>query len=262
MASPQQIFLDPTTGLDIEFISEFRDDGVEPDFSSKPIEYRLCNTDKFRLIDNAAKGREYRGVISPISKVTLPKAAKRNAGIDTNAVWYSYIHPPKDLAENIDWEQCAAEQKRHEDISMKVITFSDETNELKNFNSPRKQLHSRSSSPRSSSTVKDSDENSALSSYEHLSIFGGFIYFDKSMNILSINIATLFKTDYVLNLAGPFPTPETVFEGCLASNRTQILPLEIFHEGGLVAVAWIRPNETFQSDPATEAHSTAHGKFQ
>ncbi len=256
MASPLTLYLYPTFDLVFDLVyDDLYDKDVAPDFSIKPIAYEIKNTEKFHLIDGVLN-RSFSGILSPVAKVTLPRSAKLVAGIPETAMWYSYIHPPDELAENIDWEKCADEQRCNCHEATK-FSFNDELNEAERITS---NVGSVSSQKKESLTTRDVIDESCPPC-EHLSIFGGFVYFDESMKMLCINIATSIETKYVLHLAGPFKTPDTVIDGILAMERAKIIPLAMFHEGGFVAIAWVRPNETFQSYPATEMHPTAHGKL-
>jgi len=71
-------------------------------------------------------------------------------------------------------------------------------------------------------------------------VFGGFVYFNKEMQAVAVNVVTPFETNYKLRLAGPFSTPIEVIKDMRSLGRLGTIPLEVFHEAGYVAkVRWI-----------------------
>ena len=53
--------------------------------------------------DSSEIDRELTGWLSPTSDLSLPKAAKKKAGIPDKAKRHSFMHPPSGLANMLDW---------------------------------------------------------------------------------------------------------------------------------------------------------------
>jgi hypothetical protein len=66
------------------------------------------------------------------------------------------------------------------------------------------------------------------------SMFGGYVYFNEEMEPLSINILTPIKTEYVVELEGPYPTSDVALNTAVDMNRFGLLSTEITHEIGIV----------------------------
>ena len=66
------------------------------------------------------------------------------------------------------------------------------------------------------------------------SMFGGFIYFNEEMELLSINIMSQIKTEYVIELEGPYPTSDVALNTAVDMNRFGLMSIEISHEIGVV----------------------------
>ena len=103
MASPIIVYIRECT-LRIELQQDDRSDASDklpPNSDAKQtcIKYRAVNTaEELRT----TSGKIYRGYFPPTSRVTLPKMIKRKADIPDNAAYYSFIHPPTGLINDMD----------------------------------------------------------------------------------------------------------------------------------------------------------------
>lgn len=80
--------------------------------------------------------------------------------------------------------------------------------------------------------------------------------------LFSFSLAlSLKRTEHNLYLSGPFKAPEETCNELIRLKRVSCCPLGIFHEAGFGTYAWVRPNEMFESKPATEEHHHNHGAF-
>lgn len=253
MASPIALYVSPNKELKIELKKNPFKKDEEPDSSFKPFRYKIANLKYFHLKDEYDENQqEFIGFMSPLSRVTLPRASREKAGIPGNALWCAYLHPPSGLGKIIDWQKYK-DLEIDDDGSTEVLTFW----ELQMMLGINRMMHVKKNER---FQVNPSDTRHRRAA-PHISAFGGYIYFDELMNQLSINVITMKKTRFLIKLAGPFPCSNTTIEACMAVNRIQHLPLEIFQDGGYVASAWTRPLETFQSKYVTESHTTSHGKY-
>lgn len=205
----------------------------------------------------------YDGHMSPLSPLSLPKERKRNAGIVEQATQYAYIHPPKKLASDLDWDKVKAvwknqvqnaqltscNDKRSQsregyvyDLGIKNDLF--ETNSrptMTSHLSKRKDLTLDGSSPNPFSSLKNCFKKEKSFSIRSavlpkewslacFSVLGAFAYFDDDRNVLSINVLCFTKTDYSIQMTGPYETsPETV-QVIKNRDRFQVIPLEHYHE--------------------------------
>ncbi len=215
MASPITLYVVPNCGLEIEWI------GDDPKTVHKATSRRSYNARQepayqYRIInksedipllkEKSISLQSFTGLCSPTHDVTLPSAIKKMAGIPKEASFYASIHAPSGLANEIDWRY---------------------------FNMD-------------SYEIDENIENTNKWGIPCISILGGFIYFDKDYNIISINALSLSETAYDLQLSGPFKPSEAACAEILRFNRAHPVASKSFVELGIVATAWIRPNEKFQ----------------
>ncbi len=219
MASPITLYVVPNCGLEIEFIGdnpksvqkEARRRSYNTCSNESSYRYRIINkSDDIPLLkDKSLSLRSFTGLCSPTHDVTLPKAIKEMAGIPMEADFYASIHAPSGLANEIDWRY-----------------FMMDGHEI--------------------------DEDIAKKNkwgIPCVSILGGFVYFDKDYNIIAINALSLSETAYDIQLSGPFKPSEAACTDILRFNRAHPVASKTFVELGIVATAWIRPNEKFQHQP-------------
>ena len=68
-------------------------------------------------------------------------------------------------------------------------------------------------------------------------MLGGFVYFDRDFNVLSINALSFLKTEYDFLLSGPFKPSDATRREIQHSKRVQPLVLADFFEIGFSALA-------------------------
>lgn len=248
MASPVTLYIAPDTGLDVTVDK----DSISSSNSSLLFEvirgysYKLSNIGQFRIKGGhgIVDHNILRGFMSPITPVTLPPYGREKSGIfNPKATQFSFLHPPVGLAAQIDWT-------RHDDL------FYD------NPKSTLRDIH-EGEHDRSRKTSKKSGSGRPDYSWAipFISVTGAFAYFDDDLNLVSVNVVTLRKTDYALNLSGPFKTPPTVVSSILETERARVIPLDAFHESSFVAMSWVRPYETIGNYlPSGTNHDNRHGK--
>ena len=66
------------------------------------------------------------------------------------------------------------------------------------------------------------------------SIFGAFIYFDKDMNAVGINVLCPMATEHKFELDGPYPSSEAAVREVTNLNRLSHIPVEFCHEMGVM----------------------------
>ncbi len=66
------------------------------------------------------------------------------------------------------------------------------------------------------------------------SIFGAFIYFDKDMNAVGINVLCPLKAKHKFELDGPYPSSEAAVREVTNLNRLSHIPVEFCHEMGVM----------------------------
>ena len=191
--------------------------------------------------ESESTSQEFRGWISPTSNLTLPKNSKEKAGIPPEAKRYSFMHPPSGLANMLDWDYYrdkliplrTSSQARGEDIHSSASSFA----------------HSfgrGGRGGRGGSALRTIDQKPDDSALAYFSMLGGFVYFDIDNKILQINAIALCKKDSVLHLMGPFSVPKSVCRDMHAMKRSQLLPIDIFHEAGFTSVGKT-PDAIFQN---------------
>jgi len=214
MASPRQIHIFPNCGLEIE-IDKSKFHGLDWTNSFKPWKYRVSNcdqifSDSLARADCTAYQDNFEGWLSPASLITLPLTIKKKSGIPVNATSYSFMYPPKGLAEILL-------KRNYQDNR---DSFSDD---------PKSSQH----------IIKKQGIESAA-------ILGGFVYFDKKFDCISINALSMQRSERTLKFSGPFKVNQCACDKLLKLGRSQPLQLDIFHEVGFVSFAWVRPEELFQ----------------
>jgi len=284
MASPISLNILPKAGLQIEIINFDRPQGDDyhhdPNDSQSLLQYQVTNTQDLPLLEEDSYTVKdpivLKGYASPTSNITLPKFTRKSAFIPEKATRFAYLHPPDDLASRINWEKIANFCQNRPNSRMtnkraksRFSIFSNskstaaaateayiddeedgKNSSLRNSSIISKMLRkSRTKSPSSSTAV-----NPIAIAY--LSLMGGFIYFDDNLKILRINaISTSSRhsggggDSSSLELCGPFePHPIALEELHQQYQRSILSPVPIFHEAGVRALSWIRPNETFLHD--------------
>jgi len=236
MASPIELFVVPNIGLQVEFFGEgFQSSFAKIPVRKKPVagksnspgkrgakeqlQYRVQSTDVPHF--KGVTERSFVGGCAPLSAVTLPSAVRRMAGIPSDACYYTFIHPPPDLARDIDWSK----------FDMATIDKDDELAIKRYWAVPL------------------------------IAMLGGYVYLDEDMKIVSVNALSLSQTPYDLKLSGPFAACDIPKKDMCAAKRVHPITMEYFHEVGIVASAWIRPGEKFRGHLATEDRHYNHGCF-
>lgn len=93
---PTMLYIAQNCGVKIQFDT----DSYNPQFG---LEYLLLNVNDFPLITEPTQ--EFRGWLSPMRDVTLPDDVKFAVGIPTEASRFSFLYPPRGLADIIDWKK-------------------------------------------------------------------------------------------------------------------------------------------------------------
>lgn len=262
MASPVILYIAPDTGIEVtvdkESIASTRSSHMLPGDIIRGYSYQLSNMSQFHLKENKNIGAEFsRGFMSPMAHITLPPYGRKKSGIlNPKATKFAFLHPPDGLAGQIDWSS----------YDFQMDDFDDDPN-----------IFPSNTDDGDDNNDNDDDSDLAViksggiiglgqSNYEwaipYLSVTGAFIYFDDDLNVVSVNVVTLQRTGYALNLSGPFRTPQPVIRSILETRRARVLPLDAFHECSFVAMSWVRPKETFGSNlPSGIFHDNRHGTF-
>ena len=120
MSSPITLYIVPNTGIEIELegdhVKRFAKKSVLPTNIStrnssprarKSVSYYTIHASQLRnyLKEGVPLEKVYSGAYSPLSDVTLPSAIRKKLGIPESASYYTYIHPPNDLARDLDKEK-------------------------------------------------------------------------------------------------------------------------------------------------------------
>ena len=226
MSNPITMYLAKDCGLQVEFVRPFPKVG-NPNDSPFPREYKLVNKDQFCFRPGLQIAIEdFTGWLSPTNDLTLPKAARKKAGIPQNAKRYSFMHPPSGLADRLDWEY----------YKKKLVPSDGE--EIMGRTSPEVGVSPSSSILSSCSTRPlrvEPEEKCNDFALAYFAMLGGFVYFDDKNEIAVVNALSLVRTSSELNLIGPFSVPKSVCEDMHAMKRSQLLPMDVFHEIGFKA---------------------------
>ena len=116
MSSPITLYIVPNTGLEIElegeYVESFKEEkcalsaSISSPTARKGVSYYTIHASQLEKYlkkeEGASLPEEYKGAYAPLSEVTLPSAIRKKAGIPSEASYYTYIHPPNDLARDID----------------------------------------------------------------------------------------------------------------------------------------------------------------
>jgi len=236
MASPIELFVVPNLGLELEFFGEGFKSAFAPCALLKTNDKKHYSTPgkretkvhlhyKVKSSDIPLfKGKTemiFAGGCAPLSDVTLPSAVRRKAGIPASAFHYTYIHPPTNLAREIDWTL----------FNRKTVNIDADLKVKNEWAIPL------------------------------IAKLGGYVYLDKNLKIVSVNALSLLDTPYDLKLSGPFSTHEIATNDIRTAKRAHPLTMEYFHEVGFVASAWIRPGEKFRGHLASTQYHYDHGCF-
>lgn len=204
--------------------------------------------------------RDFVGVMSPLSPLSLPKQKKKLAGIDERATRYAFIHPPKGLAGSLDWAQIKViwkqlkyhEKKMNEsdhddddDDDSKILPPGSCSSDMSN-NSFKNSLYGFSSRFGRKKNAIDRESSKPLIvppsttllrkwALACFSLLGAFVYFkdeEDSFEVISVNALCLSNlgTNFGLRMAGPYQTPLETIQVLKRLNRFEVIPLEHFHE--------------------------------
>ena len=222
------MFVVPNCGLDIELIgsdlavSSYRRVRVLNRASrsnNEQLVYRITSQDIPLLTTSTSKS--FTGSCSPVHEVTLPRVIKRNTGCPVNSAYYCYIHPPVNLAEEIDWTQF--------------------------------KIHGRD--------IDEDVEKENKWAIPYIALVGGFVYFDEHGNIIAVSALSMTKTPYDLKLSGPFLPTKAAVKQIRRKKRACPIILEYFYEVGFAAFAWIHPQERFNHKVLSEQIHNNHGSI-
>ncbi len=221
MASPITLYIIPNCGLQIDF-----DVNQVSEHNSNPIEYIITKkSDELSLrSDHVGVDEVFSGTMAPVHETTLPKAIKTKAGIPESATYFSFLHPPANLAAAVDWEEW-------------------EFNNAKNLEKIENEYNEK--------YIKMEDVQYNESESNHwamptVGLIGAYVYFNSNFDVLSVNVLSLRPTKFDLRFSGPFQATEEAEKSIRRSHRAQPLVIDHFHEVGFVASACIRPNEMFE----------------
>mmetsp|Transcript_742 Transcript_742/g.1282 ORF Transcript_742/g.1282 Transcript_742/m.1282 type:complete len:1166 (-) Transcript_742:127-3624(-) len=251
MASPITLYIAPNTGIEVtierkSMSSSTRSSSMFPGDLIKGCPYQLSNLGQIRTNENGVQDYDIsRGYMSPIDNVTLPPYARELSGIKKEATKFAFLHPPKGLANRVDWRYYSAQRGD-------VFVDNDSCTSFSNGKEGD-----------DGTEVVYEDENCSYAwAIPYISVTGAFVYFDDEYNVVSVNVITFQKTKYALNLSGAFKTPQPVVSSITETKRAVVIPLDAFHECSFVAMSWVRPYETFRGTlPSGTIHDNRHGSF-
>ena len=203
--SPETLYIAPDCGLKIKYDTQ----KYNTEFG---LEYTVLNIEDFPLTSTP---KEIRGWLSPMRAVTLPVDKKELAGIPSKATRFSYVYPPRGLADYIVWS-------------------------------------SMSPSNHCKGTAQCYDNKWAL---PYVASFGAFAYFDDNYKLLGVNAISLRQTSYELDFAGPFVATDKAYREICDLNRYQSLYLDVFGEAGFIGSAWMDSMEDEFIDYQVEGQS-------
>lgn len=282
MASPFTLFIAPSTGIELEILHHGEDSIVShgnksrnktttstapsrrnPRTSIDPHDimqgsfYKLTDLSQFHLKDGADYSEISlgQGFMSPISNITLPPIRREKAGIHPKATKYAFLHPPKALANEIQWSH-------YDSVLDEVERSTIYANDHFQDNPNKEGADSTTVNALTKSTI---DPNQAKFAWAipFFAVSGAYVYMDDDLHVLAVNVVVLQQTQFKLNLSGPFKTPDTVVRAMQDSKRLHVMPLDAFHANSFVALGWVRPNETFETIGPSQSSSNMnrHGSF-
>jgi len=233
------LYVVPDCGLKIEIKDAKRAHLYD---HNKPVQYSISDTRYFAFRDQANYSRSYpfQGVMSPSHELTLPSEVRKLAGIPATAERFAYMHPPTQLASLIDWKK----QKNYEVGEGESCAD-----------------HPRSRAGKEKDQTGGTKGASKQTGRAHAILLGAFVYFGKSMEILSVNALSLEPSNYDIKLTGPWAMTPTAINAMQELGRLQKIEIDIFNEGGLIGLCWVSPGELFQSEPISIKGSCPNGAF-
>jgi hypothetical protein len=93
------------------------------------------------------------------------------------------------------------------------------------------------------------------------SVLGAYAYFTDD-SLIQVNALSMLKTQFVLDLAGPFKVTKEAKAEMRELNRVHPLSSEVFYENSFVAFGATCPGEVFRSkNPTLENTKGMHGAF-
>mmetsp|Transcript_17604 Transcript_17604/g.24826 ORF Transcript_17604/g.24826 Transcript_17604/m.24826 type:complete len:1155 (-) Transcript_17604:261-3725(-) len=223
-------YIAPDCGLKIQFISAKDADNthkvIRRDTGTRARKFVVSNPEDFPLRDGEELTEgDCQGWMSPTHNVTLPEGEKVNVGIPRDGTKFSYIYPLPNVADKMDW----------------------------------KKLDLNSFAPIQSRSFRDDTDDSAIeiktnkAAMFYIALLGGYAYFDEEDELICINAISFSKTNYDLNMSGPFEASQFACEDLRHQDRVHLHPIGIYHEAGVVSIAWVHPYEKFQSKGVTES---------
>ncbi|GFH48555.1 hypothetical protein CTEN210_05031 [Chaetoceros tenuissimus] len=289
MASPIHFYIIPDCGLEIK-IKQSEADLHRTD-PSKPMEYTLeVNEDTresmreeissrfVKKLDNMhdptkilkfvkeTDQQTFTGILSPSSRVTLPKKIRELAGFTEKAKRFAYLYPARGIGKLIDWKEYSFEtsdtssrrNKNNEEIQKTKWTKKD-----KNL-LPQDQQHGKGVYVGEYDGAYDGAYDSTTYSQKingmaHACLFGAFVYFDDNMKVIQVNALTVQETDYSINFTGPWELADSAMERMTELGRMQTFQMKAFQEGGFVELGWVNPFEKFKSQHISKSKSSTSG---
>ena len=219
--------------------------------------YKLTDLSQFHLKDGADYSEISlgQGFMSPISNITLPPIRREKAGIHPKATKYAFLHPPKALANEIQWSH-------YDSVLDEVERSTIYANDHFQDNPNKEGADSTTVNALTKSTI-DPNQAKVAWAIPFFAVSGAYVYMDDDLHVLAVNVVVLQQTQFKLNLSGPFKTPDTVVRAMQDSKRLHVMPLDAFHANSFVALGWVRPNETFETIGPSQSSSNMnrHGSF-
>lgn len=256
MASPFTFFIAASTGIELEihhdrsFASNLGSlcSSMDPNDIVQGFSYKLTKMTQFDLKDGSDISKISMGLMSPTSQITLPPIRRMKAGIHSKATKYAYLHPPEGLANDIQWSEYT------QDTNLALYVGDSEYFD----DNPEGDTPIPSVADSKQFDLNQTEFSWAIPLF---AVLGAFVYLDDDLKVLAVNVITLRKTKFALNMTGPFQTPDTLVRAMNDSKRVDLCPLDAFHENSFVASGWVRPNETFGGLGPSENGRNRHGSF-
>ncbi len=114
--NPETLYIAPDCGLRIKL----RQNEDSKEFGC---EYKVLNVHDFPLLNTYPKQEEIKGWLSPRRAVTLPEEEREEAGIPQEAKSFTYLYPPRGLAEYIDWKKKISSKTSNKSALRYIATF-------------------------------------------------------------------------------------------------------------------------------------------
>lgn len=289
MASPIHFYIIPDCGLEIK-IKQSEADLHRTD-PSKPMEYTLEVNEKTRSsmrdeissrfkqknanmhnqteilkFVEGADQQTFTGILSPSSRVTLPKKIRELAGFTEKAKRFAYLYPARGIGKLIDWKEYSFETNNSSsrlNKNNKEIQKTKWDKKDKNL-LPQDQQHGKGFYVGEYDGSYDGAYDSTTYSQKinglaHAMLFGAFVYFDDNMQVIQVNALTVQETDYSINFTGPWELADSAIERMTELDRMQTFQLKAFQEGGFVELGWVNPFEKFKSQHISKSNSSTSG---